>query len=113
MKIDDDETMESFDVVSLFTAIPVQKTCQYLRTKLEQDDSLTLRTKLTTDDIISLSDFTLSNDLIYKQIHGCALGSPVSPVWLTFAWKSLKILQLKWPLQSQKHGNALLTIVFL
>ena len=27
MKIDDDETMVSFDVVSLFTAIPVQKTC--------------------------------------------------------------------------------------
>ena len=34
MKIDDDETMVSFDVVCLFTAIPVQKTCQYIRTKL-------------------------------------------------------------------------------
>ena len=39
-----------------------------------------------TDDIISLLDFTLSNNYfvynncIYKQIHGCAMGSPVSPI---------------------------------
>ena len=38
------------------------------------------------DDIISLLDFTLSNnyfiynDVTYKQIHGCATGSPVSTV---------------------------------
>ena len=37
-------------------------------------------------DIVSLLDFTRSNnyfvynDSIYKQIHGCAMGSPVSPV---------------------------------
>ena len=86
MKIDDDETMVSFDVVSLFTAIPVQKTCHYIRTKLEQDDTLTLRTNLTIDDIISLLDFTLSNnyfiynDVTYKQINGYAMGSPVSLV---------------------------------
>ena len=78
--------MVSFDVVSLFTAIPVQKACQYMRTKLEQDDTLTSRTNLTIDDIISLLQFTLSNNyFIYnnvtcKQIHGCAMGSPVSPV---------------------------------
>ena len=44
-----------FDVVSLFTAIPVQKACQYIRTKLEQDDTLTSRTNLTIDDIIFIS----------------------------------------------------------
>ena len=43
-------------------------------------------TKLTTDEIISLLEFTLSNnyfmfnDSVYKQIHGCAMGSPVSVV---------------------------------
>ena len=41
---------------------------------------------LNTDEIISLLEFTLSNnyflfnDSVYKQIHGCAMGSPVSPV---------------------------------
>ena len=78
--------MVSFDVVSLFTAIPVEKACEYIRKKLNEDTTLHLRTSLTSDEIISLLDFTLSNnyfvynDSIYKQIHGCAMGSAVSPV---------------------------------
>ena len=47
---------------------------------------LHLRTNLDTTDIISLLNFVLSsnyfvyNNSVYKQIHGCAMGSPVSPV---------------------------------
>lgn len=86
MEISDDEVMVSFDVVSLFTAIPVNKACEYIRSKLNNDNTLRSRTILSTDDIISLLDFTLSNNYfvynncIYKQIHGCAMGSPVSPI---------------------------------
>ena len=86
MEISDDEVMVSFDVVSLFTAIPVNKACEYIRNKLNNDTTLHLRTSLNTDDIISLLEFTLSNnyfvynDRVYKQIHGCAMGSPVSPI---------------------------------
>ena len=78
--------MVSFDVVSLFTAISVDKACDYIRRKLEDDSSLHSRTNLDIEDIISLLNFRLSNnffvynDTIYKQIHGCAMGSPVSPV---------------------------------
>ena len=78
--------MLSFDVVSLFTAIPVKKACDYIQNKLDCDESLHLRTNLDTTDIISLLNFVLSNnyfvynDSVYKQIHGCAMGSPVSPV---------------------------------
>ena len=85
-EISDDEVMLSFDVVSLFTAIPVQKACTYIRDKLNNDTSLASRTNLATDDVISLLEFVLSNnyfvynDSTYKQIHGCAMGSPVSPV---------------------------------
>ena len=86
MEISEDEVMVSFDVVSLFTAIPVNKACDYIRNKLNNDITLPSRTSLTTDDIISLLDFTLSNNYfvynncVYKQVHGCAMGSPVSPI---------------------------------
>jgi len=81
----DDETMVSFDVISLFTAIPVEKACNYIRKKLD-DYSLHSRSNLDIDDIICLlnlvlsNNYFISNDDIYKQIHGCAMGSPVSPV---------------------------------
>ncbi len=57
--IADDELLVSFDVVSLFTAIPVEKACELIRTKLETDITLPSRTNLTIDDIISrgASDF--------------------------------------------------------
>ena len=86
MEISDDEVMVSFDVVSLFTTIPVNKACAYIRDKLNNDNTLHLRTSLNTDDIISLLEFILSNNYfvynncIYKQIHGCAMGSPDSPI---------------------------------
>ena len=76
--------MISFDVVSLFTAIPVDKACKYVRTKLENDPTLPDTTQL--DDIIRLLSFVLSNSFFvynnttYKQIHGCAMGSPVSAI---------------------------------
>ena len=72
--------------MSLFTAFPVNKACEYIRNKLNNDNTLRFRTSLDTDDIISLLEFTLSNNYfvynncIYKQIHGCAMGSQVSPI---------------------------------
>ena len=41
--------MVSFDVVSLFTAIPVDKACDNIKKKLEDDNSLPSRTKLDID----------------------------------------------------------------
>ena len=84
--ISEDETMVSFDVVSLFTAIPVDKACAYIKTKLINDNSLPDRTQLDIDDILRLLKFVLSNsyfiydDVTYKQIHGCAMGSPVGAI---------------------------------
>ena len=74
IRINDDEVLVSFDVVSLFTAIPVNKACDYIKKKLEDDTSLLSRTNLNISDIVSLLNFTLSNnyfvfnDKIYKQI---------------------------------------------
>ena len=94
--IDGDETMISFDVVSPFTAIPVDKACGYIRTKLAHDTSLIERTQLDVDDIIRLLTFVLSNSFFvynnttYKQIHGCAMGSPVSAAVANLCMKLLR-----------------------
>ncbi|XP_068707612.1 uncharacterized protein [Montipora foliosa] len=86
IEIDGNEILVSFDVVSLFTAIPVDKACVYIKKKLEQDATLPSRTNLDIDDITKLLQFTLSNNYvmfnnrIYKQVHGSAMGSPVSPI---------------------------------
>ena len=82
--------MVSFDVVSLFTAIPAKKACSYIRRKLERDDILQSRTNFDIDDIISLLDFVLSNNyfiydgVTYKQTQGCAMGIPVSGIGSKF-----------------------------
>ena len=76
--------MTSFDVL-LFIAIPVDRACERIRNKLNKDNTLGQRSRLSIDDIIKLLHFTLStsyftyNNETCKQIHGCAMGSPVSP----------------------------------
>ncbi len=98
--MDDNEIMVSFDVVSLFTAIPVDRTCEHIHNKLNEDTTLKHRTKLSIDDIIKLLCFTLSNSFFtyketYKQIHGCAMGSPVSPIVANLCMEGIEELAHK------------------
>ena len=96
--IDDDEIMASFDVVSLFTAIPVYRACEQIRNKLMKNKTLQYRTNLSIDEIITLLCFTLSNnyfkDKTYKQIHGCAMGSPVSPIIANLCMEEIEELAI-------------------
>ena len=59
--VDDDKIMVSFDVVSLFSAIPVHKMCEHIRNKLLEHKTLQQCTKLSINDIVALLRFTLSN----------------------------------------------------
>jgi hypothetical protein len=80
----DDERMVSFDVVSLFTRVPTNLAVQVARCRLRDDDTLVLRTGLRIDDITDLLTMCLNatylqfRGKIYQQIHGTAMGSPVS-----------------------------------
>ncbi len=93
--------MVSFDVVSLFTAIPVDRACEHIRNKLNKDTTLKHRTKLSIDDIIKLLRFTLSNSFFtynketYKQIHGCAMGSPASLIVANLCMEEIEELAHK------------------
>ena len=96
LSIGKDDVMVSFEVISLFIAIPVTKGCTYIKSKLKRDPTLPLQTNLTMDDIISLMEFILSNNYFvykrdtYRQLHGCAIGSPVSPVVENLCMEEIK-----------------------
>ena len=82
--ITEDEIMVSFDVVALFTSIPVDLALQIVREKLQQDVTLTERTDISVTNIMRLLEFVLKNSFFtyeqehYQQTFGCAMGSPVS-----------------------------------
>jgi hypothetical protein len=80
------EQIVSFDVISLFTSIPVDLALKIVKEELENTDIWKEHTKLTIEQIYSLLAFVLKNSFFvfnrnhYHQISGCAMGSPVSAV---------------------------------
>jgi len=77
LKIKPDDIMVSFDVVSLFTKVPVE-------------ESLTLLRKHFKDEILALYKHALTSTYFcvdgqfYEQTDGVAMGSPLSPVIANF-----------------------------
>ena len=83
VQIPHDYNLVSFDVISLFTSIPLQLALQCTETAIQQStDAL----PLPTEDIMDLLNLCLTstyfqyNGKHYKQLHGTAMGSPVSVV---------------------------------
>ena len=85
-RISPDEIMVSFDVVSLFTSIPVNEALRVTNQRIQEDATLDDRTSLSPNNIMRLLEFTLNNSYFtangehYRQCFGCAMGSPVSAV---------------------------------
>ena len=83
VQIPDDYKLVSFDVKSLFTSIPLQLALQCTETAIQQS---TAKLPLPTEDIMDLLNLCLTstyfqyNGRHYKQLHGTAMGSPVSVV---------------------------------
>ena len=81
-----DEEFCSADVTALFTSVPIDQALEVVGNKLQEDTSWKSNTNLNIDDILSLTSLCLKctyfkfNGEFYKQIHGAAMGSPLSPV---------------------------------
>ncbi|XP_071949894.1 uncharacterized protein [Antedon mediterranea] len=85
INIPPNETLISFDVVSLYTKTPVKEAIKTVEHCLKQDKQLNTRTKLEVVDIIELSlilnaTYFSFKGKIYKQEEGLAMGSPISPI---------------------------------
>ena len=78
------DTHSSFDVVSLFTRVPVDRAIEVANSKLLADETLSDRTALSPKEIIRLLEFCLNATYLchqgrfFQQTFGTAMGSPVS-----------------------------------
>ena len=75
-----------FDVVSLFTKVPIELAIYVARERLQEDNTLDDRTALSINDIIQLLEFCLKATYFsfrgqyYQQIFGTAMGSLMSVI---------------------------------
>ena len=78
--------MVSFDVTTLYTNLPIDRTIQSVRGHLEMDDPLGSRTPLSIEEVLRLLEICLRSTFFtfqgsyYCQKDGVAMGSPVSAV---------------------------------
>ena len=73
-------------MVSLFTSVPLKTAKTIVANRVGDDCTLGERTSLAVPEIMEALDiylqssFFVYNDVIYKQIFGCPMGSPLSPI---------------------------------
>jgi hypothetical protein len=76
----------SFDVISLFTNVPVDEALRVIRNKLHNDDTLMERSVLQVEAIMELLQVCLRttyfhvDDKFFQQKDGMAMGSSLSPI---------------------------------
>ena len=96
MTFSENDWMVSFDVVSLFTRVPVNETLDEIATKLSEDDNLEERTYLTPPQVCHLTKICLKSTYFqfrgefFEQIEGAAMGSPLSPIIANLFMESLE-----------------------
>ena len=84
--LEDDEELRSFDLSALFTCVAVDEALTVVKDKLNADTTLASRTSLAADEVtnslelcLKCTFFTFQGEY-YLQIHGAAMGSPVSQI---------------------------------
>ena len=86
IRVDEDESLISFDVSALFTSVPVEESLTLIYEKLAADPSLADRTAISPQQVTDLLRMCLTTTYLkydgsfYAQIEDAAMGSPVSPI---------------------------------
>ena len=86
IRVDEHESLISFDVSALFTSVPLEEGVTLIHEKLTADPSLADRTALSPQQVTYLLRMCLTtiyfkyDGNFYAQIEGAAMGSPVSPI---------------------------------
>ena len=84
IKLQATECITSYHVSALFTSVPIESAI--IRNKLKLDTELHNRTTMKVEHVTSLLEFCLKTTYFqfqgrfYEQLHGAAMGSPISPI---------------------------------
>ncbi|XP_072037657.1 uncharacterized protein [Amphiura filiformis] len=97
IKLRESETITSYDVSALFICIPPDFAIKVVTECLKNDTTLHERTDLSVDQIVELvvdiclkTTYCSYQGKYYKQQHGCAMGSPVSPIVVNLCMESFE-----------------------
>ena len=116
MKLEKGECITSYDVVALFTSIPIPSALEVMKKKLEQDTELQKRTIMPVDTILELLAFCLNNtyflfqDTFYEQTKGAAMGSPISPIIANIFMEAFEQRAIATALHPLEFGEGMLMI---
>jgi hypothetical protein len=86
VNLQNEDSLVSFDVISLFTNVPVEEVLQVIRNKLGTNSSFPEHSPLQVEDVLELLDICLKfmdfqfEDKFYQQKEGMAIGNSLSPV---------------------------------
>ena len=96
IKLGKSESQVSFDVVSIFTSVPRKTAKTIVANRVGDDFTLGERTSLAVPELMEAlniclqSSFFVYNDFIYKQIFGCPMGTPLSPIIANMVMKEIE-----------------------
>ena len=82
--IEDDEIMVSFEVISLYTNIPIIDTLNIIKDYVNNDNQFTRKTAIPQDKFLDLVHLVLTttwytfNSQFYQQTDDVAMGGPAS-----------------------------------
>ena len=85
-QLDETDYLFGFDVVSLFTRVPLDEALQVIANQVQNDPTLEERTSIPAEDILTLTELCLRStyfqleEQFYEQVEGAAMGSPLSPI---------------------------------
>ena len=97
IKIRPDKCIMSYDVIGLFTSIPIEPAINIIEKHLKEDKDLHSRTNMKIQHIINLLRFCLNNSYFsfqgrfYQQTEGAAIGSPISPIVANLFMEDLEV----------------------
>jgi hypothetical protein len=105
------DTLVSFDVVSLFTNVPVDEALTVIRDMLHNDHTLAERSALQVEAIMELLEVCLRtpyfqvNDKFFQQKDGMAMGSSLSRLLVTSSWSILRNWLLTQCNTNRRYGS--------